>query len=648
MYVTDLTPITTSNRNQQIYQNLCQGLSLGLRRQIFFAACDNMVLRDRLSQQLEDELNLPSLDYPVVVTLDFNPEQPNFLSQIAQWLKQNQATMTQAITFQVIGIEQLTREPPLVQRRFLRCLQGIESYFPQFEANLLLWLPYPWYNSIRISVPEFWRWHTGLFEFWGDSTPVANVALPIPERSLEFYQQSSDYIPVKESLEEYFSSDLEDLPQLEELPEDELFFEENQVFIADFPPQITTVETPQEAVVTVAQTEDYLAENLINLGHYYRDLIASGDQSPENLILAIQSYQQGLQTLPENYPDFAEILNDLGNLYWMLGRYSQTPEEILPKLDLAIQSYQLGLLKLGQKTTSLIYPTIQNNLGAIYSELARYRDAAHSLSLSIQAYQNALKNPHLESDPFKYASTQNNLGTAFWHLAQHDDPISNLHGAIEAYQEALKQYNSEDQAMNWAMIQNNLGTAYWNLSQYDQPKIHLEKGIECYKKALLHRTENTVPAAHAATQNNLGTAYWHLTEQLKDSQEKVACLINSIHSYETAVSIAESFLNSQDNMSVNFDFTITLNNLGLVNYQVATEFYLNIEKTAKLTHLEGSLKAHLRSLALTNSEHSQYRTTFRYIINTVRAFYQEGGITGQNQAFSQIPGYLIPEILAKL
>jgi hypothetical protein len=85
-----------------------------------------------------------------------------------------------------------------------------------------------------------------------------------------------------------------------------------------------------------------------------------------------------------------------------------------------------------------------------------------------------------------------------------------------------------------------------------------------------------------------------------------------------------------------------------VNYQIATEFYLNLDKEHKLQHLEKGLQAHLQSLKLTNSEHSEYRTTFRYITNTVKAFYQEGGITGQNRAFSLIPGYLVPEILTKL
>ena len=75
--------------------------------------------------------------------------------------------------FQILGVEQLTRQPAAVQRRFLDSLQRIEALLPRLESNLLLWLPWPWFRTIQQSVPEFWQYHSGVFEFAGEPTPVA-------------------------------------------------------------------------------------------------------------------------------------------------------------------------------------------------------------------------------------------------------------------------------------------------------------------------------------------------------------------------------------------------------------------------------------------------------------------------------------------
>lgn len=46
------------------------------------------------------------------------------------------------------------------------------------------------------------------------------------------------------------------------------------------------------------------------------------------------------------------------------------------------------------------------------------------------------------------------------------------------------------------------------------------------------------------------------------------------------------------------------------------------------------------------TEHHQ--TTLGYLLRTIRAFYNESGLEGQNQALSQIPAHLLSEILPKI
>ncbi|MEA5472003.1 hypothetical protein [Spirulina sp. 06S082] len=147
---------SSTSKNMANYHRLQQALQVGLRRQIFFAVCDNIGLRDRISQQLHTgDMDRPS---PLVkLTLDVN--NPNFLAAIATFLKQNPHSTPSLPhpTFEIVGIEELTRQGASVQQRFIRTLRWIERHLKKVEFSLLLWVSKPWFNNIRQSVPEFWQ-----------------------------------------------------------------------------------------------------------------------------------------------------------------------------------------------------------------------------------------------------------------------------------------------------------------------------------------------------------------------------------------------------------------------------------------------------------------------------------------------------------
>ncbi|MGI0490091.1 hypothetical protein ACN4EK_32270, partial [Pantanalinema rosaneae CENA516] len=180
-----------SETNQTIYSQLKLSLSLHLRRQVFLAVCDDLALRNQLAARLQAELAYPtptqngtgqgrSSGCPQLVSLKLNLRNPNPMAQIAHWLTHHLppsgANGLPTIGFQILGIEQLTRQPAPVQRRFLSHLQEIEFYLPSLESSLLLWLSRPWLRSVQQSAPAFWEWHTALFEFEGDPTPVLSRA----------------------------------------------------------------------------------------------------------------------------------------------------------------------------------------------------------------------------------------------------------------------------------------------------------------------------------------------------------------------------------------------------------------------------------------------------------------------------------------
>lgn len=773
MILTDRAPHKVSSWNQQTYQRLKLALSLGLRRQIFVAVCDDLSLRNRLAGKLHAELGTSSarasMDAPGnsrLISLKLNLSDPNPLAQIAQWFSQNRQFRNSkpAPGFQILGVERLTRQPPSVQRLFLRRLQSIDRNLLRLESTLLLWLPRPWFHMIQQSVPEFWQWHTGIFEFEGEPTPLPPVGASKPEASpnsvaLESeagqgsfqehlrtlltqdlaesdkrlvieqiswkkqyplnppahkpaadapkvasasplgkpnhqmgtafsvpndYAKTTHYpippaqktVPLKEDETGVFEELIEheiSMPltphaelglgnlerELEELQIDEFMGYPQPPLLHSQSSEPTSAASAngQSLPPSEPQPAESPAETYLELGHHYRHAIEQGDASEENLMIAIQAYEQALHWLDKSSPQVSDILNDLGNLYWMLSRCPGSVDQALSYLEQAIQAYQLALTKLTAEEAPQTYAMIQNNLGAAYGDLARHKDPAESLEQSIRAYEEALRYRRADSDPLKYASTQNNLGTAHWNLAQHQASAVNLRAAIAAYNEALSYYAPQSEPLNWAMIQNNIGTAYWNLAQYEQQEIWLPLATVAYQEALKYRTPEVAPAACAATLNNLGTAYWHLADRCQNQpQQRAEYLKQCIDAYEKALALAgrqplaltEESSPTNPPISVNFDVFATHNNLGLAHYQLATELHSFISQETKLTHLESALEQHAQVCKDEAAQSESYQTAVSYIIKSIRTIYQEGGMAGQSRALAKVPGSLLPEILPRL
>ena len=385
------------------------------------------------------------------------------------------------------------------------------------------------------------------------------------------------------------------------------------------------------------------------LGNLYRDRIEQGDVSPKNLLRAMKAYEYVIQIVHEDAPVWSEVLNDMGNLCWLLSRCAPSPEQGLPHLQQGIQAYRKALTKISPRTHPQTYPMIQNNLGAAYGDLARYHNPFDNLQQSVKAYQEALRYRSADIDPMRFASTQNNLGTTYWNLAQYRQPIHNLKQAISAYTKALQYYQPDKDALNYAMIQNNLGTAYWNLAQHEQSEEWLRSAIKAYTIALEYRTLEANPVAYAATQNNLGTAYWHISGYYSDETDKrLDFLRNAIQAYREALKAAEMVRQSNRPVALNFDVLATRNNLGLVQYQLVTDTEFETQDQSESNYLEQALDHHLVALRGWQGRPDLRQTAMKCVIQTLKTIYSQKGLMGQNLALSKIPGQLLPEILPQL
>lgn len=393
------------------------------------------------------------------------------------------------------------------------------------------------------------------------------------------------------------------------------------------------------------------------LATHFRDRVEQGDGSIDVLTIAILAYEHTLEWLNPESTLQADVLNDLGNLYWMLSRRASAAE-LQPYLEQAVRAYQVALERTNPHTSPHTYAMIQNNLGSAYSDLAQYQNAAENLQQAVRAYETALQYRSLADDPARYAATQNNLGTACWNLAQHAQPAVHLTRAVVAYQEALRYYTAEREPLHYAMIQNNLGTAYWNLAQCKPnallsvglntlPAALLHQAIAAYRHALTYRTLDTAPAAYAATQNNLGTAYWHLaTQPTTPSPERLRLLHEAIVVYTAALAAAHDLLDQ--GISLAFDCFATHNNLGLAYYHLATHPQSGLSGEQRSQRLEQALDQHL--IALNGwAEHADFQqSALGYVVQTLRAVNAECGLTAQTQVMSKIPAHLLPEIMRRI
>lgn len=761
--VTDFSSRKILGQNQLTYQRLKVSLSLNLRRQIFVAVCDDLLLRDRLAAQLHTELaksKAESRRYPRLVSLNLNLNDPNPIVQIAQWLRQNPSpTASRRVapmpSFQIMGVEQLTRQSAATQRLFFTHLQSIEHSLPLLESSLLIWTTQPWFRALPQSAPDFWHCRTGIFEFVGDPTPLQNsgtweigtsgsnirlnelpqdegqsdrsshpendpendpdgearrrlgdrfdlarrwnpalnassadggsedggsaddqgyssrslpviVAIPskAPVAAVATRSQSAVAVQVaapdrdRGALTLLVDEEIDEVDEVDERIDGEAIAADSEVL--PLPQQIELLKQQNAS-------PELLVDAYRNFGNLYRDRIEQGDTSPETITTAIQAYEKALPLLPATSVLWVDILNDLGSLYWMLSR---TPFDLtiaLHHLKKGILAYQLALTKVDLASQSEVYPMVQCNLGAAYTDLARYQDPAPNLALAIQSYQEALRLRGAEVDSRRYASTQNNLGTTFWNLAQHQEPAANLKAAIAAYSTALCYYDPTEEPLNYAMIQNNLGTAYWNLAQCnlseshlsennlaerDRPQDWLDRAITAYQVALQYRTVQTVPAAFAATQNNLGTAYWHLANHADNPAQKLDSLRQAIVAYEATLEAAEMMTRQQADpalpATLSFDLFATYNNLGLAYYQVATDAKAGLDGAMQSAYLESAMRHHVQAYQGWAPRPELQQTAFNCMVQTCRAFYSQLGIVGQNLGLSLIPGHLLTEVLPKL
>ncbi|MGP1382126.1 MAG: tetratricopeptide repeat protein [Thainema sp.] len=391
---------------------------------------------------------------------------------------------------------------------------------------------------------------------------------------------------------------------------------------------------------------EFLAYAYQDLGNLYRDRIDAGDASVQTLTNAIQAYEQGLHWADKAVISVPDVLNDLGNLYWLQSRYAVQPEQAILNLQQSIETYQRALNQVSLRRQPDVYAMVQHNVGTAYGDLAQYKNAVEHLQSAVYCYEQALQYRSPDTHLAQYVATQNNLGTAYWKLSQHDHANVYLRQAVAAYEEALKYSSPDENGLHYAMIQNNLSTTYWQLAQYEKPIEYLQQAIAGYEQALQYRTLE-YPASHASTQNNRGAAYRQLAQYFVDVPDTQRSYLESaIAAYTQALQAVEQH-QQQASMPLSFDIGSTYNGLASAHHQLV-QAAPDLSLPEKSRHLDRALQFFLQALSYWQDDAELGQSIVRSLIQVTRTYYKECGMDGQNAALAQIPAHLLPQILTQL
>jgi tetratricopeptide (TPR) repeat protein len=599
--VTDTPFLSMSEPNQQMYERLRLSVSLNLRRQIFIAVCDDLILRDRLAGQLEADLAIPPAfdpnasshsTYPRLVSLSLNLNDPNPIAHIAEWLSQSPPPQIQGKRqsfpgFQFLGIEQLTRQPAVVQRLFFTYLQGIERNLPVLESSVLFWMPRPWFNMLPQAASDFWRSRTAVFEFQGEPTPLSVVSPPpeappvVEEPTQEGGEPDEPAPPPPGEPTRPIRLDGDDLP----LTQEELW----EVLNHD----LAAFDQTARSNHPIQPPDDNGTEDLSN-GRAQSDL---HDKNHSAQPVTLQTDLPDLSAKQE--ASQAATLQRLKSTLKGAIATSQPPQEkakpaVRLTSDVVVQpnakvpapterAIALQPITIAKKvpitvgtasatSTEQEVATITTGVKTLDREQEEESPPSEDTWQALKTQPLTMLQPEMllqqievlhqqQAQPSALANAYRVLGNLYRErVEQGRYTQEDLMQAIRAYEQVLVWLHETSPI--WPDVLNDIANLYWMRSRQSQPGqvaiAHLEQAIHAYQLALNKVNSQTQLTTYSMIQNNLGAAYGDLARH----HHPIENLQRSIQAYQ------QSLRYRQPNTEP-FRYALTHNNLGTTYWNLA-------------------------------------------------------------------------------
>jgi tetratricopeptide (TPR) repeat protein len=175
-------------------------------------------------------------------------------------------------------------------------------------------------------------------------------------------------------------------------------------------------------------------------------------------------------------------------------------------------------LRLYEKALSLSRNEIEraaslNNLGVLYSDTSRFKDAESAYQEALNSYRELAKKNKAAYLPY-VAGTSNNLGNLYYKTSRFKDAESAYQEALNSYRELAKK-NKAAYLPDVAMTLNNLGTLYSDTSRFKDAESAYQEALNSYRELAKKNKAAYLPYV-ATSLNNLGLFYWQ-TEKLPDA-----------------------------------------------------------------------------------------------------------------------------------
>ncbi|MEW5959248.1 MAG: CHAT domain-containing protein [Chloroflexota bacterium] len=211
---------------------------------------------------------------------------------------------------------------------------------------------------------------------------------------------------------------------------------------------------------------------------------------------AFNAYQSALLLYPRQDDWLARMsLNGIGKVYWVQGR-----------LDEALETFQEALSLHPEIDDPVLEGNILNNIGRLYTEQGRYTEA-------LDNFQEALTIAHEKKDRTLEGITLNNIGNMY-------EAQGYYVKALENYQESLTIADEEDNRALAGTTLNEIGDVHYSRGRY-------AKALESYQQALAIAQELGAQTMKGVTFKNIGTVYevqGHHVEALKSYQQAMNIL----------------------------------------------------------------------------------------------------------------------------
>ncbi len=592
------TAVATSpaQYNQQIYQRLKVSLSLGLRRQLFVAVCDDPNLRNRLAGQLHRELVQQGADQvaasiersgiPTVhenlVSLKLDLNDPNPIAQVSHWLRTNVPRSEQdqpMPSFQILGIEQLTRQPAAVQRLFISYLRALERQLPALNSALILWVTRPWYHNIRKSAPECWQWCSGTFEFQAEPLPLSADERPqtsVPEMdALTPGAESGVTIPngVRNGVGNAVAQPVD--------------HDDEEPSTGDY--SAAKVIAAEAALMAASGVETRLIEDDLAEPH-----------SPSHLSVPQESLPQSPQEVKADETPKAADPATHGHLATPLAEVPPKPPTAVtfdriygPEEQTSLPAEQESHItadssdnpedQKGQEDPALTeQTTTPEEPASPFTPPSRAKEVAtapatqtisHTFA-SVAEREEAQLLAHIEVLRQQNASSEDlaisylDLGRFYRRRMEQGDQSQDFtRYAIVAYEQVLEWLCFNDPAasgsrLSWPDTLNDLGTLYWMASRKpESPEMglsYIKLAIQTYRLGLKNTNPEENPKAFAMLQNNLGTVH----SDFAHHQEAAENLAHAIDAYKEALRFRQP-------ETAPLKYASTQNNLGTAYWHLA-------------------------------------------------------------------------------